>query len=166
MKRSILFSLLAIGVAVTVLAVAGTQALFSDQQTASGDIDAGTISLHLDEDAGGDDNGDNEFVFELGEGLLPGGTASETLRLTNNGTATWKIGSITPVITLDAECDAGNLGDEWSVAISGAGLAVGTVVAPTLSTSGTIDVTLAAAAGNPCQGDIVTVTVTVDVVQP
>jgi predicted ribosomally synthesized peptide with SipW-like signal peptide len=163
MTRSILFSVLAIGVAATVIAFAGTQALFSDTQTATGDVNAGTITLYLDEPSD-DDSGENEAIFELTENVLPGGTASNALRLNNTGSNTWKIASITPVITPDAECDADNGGDEWTAAVTG--FSVGDLVAPGGSQTVSVDVSLAAAADNDCQGDTITVTVTVVVEQP
>jgi predicted ribosomally synthesized peptide with SipW-like signal peptide len=164
MTRSILFSVLAIGVAVTVVAFAGTQALFTDTQTASGDVDAGTINLYLDEGPGDDDNAEDEFIFELEENLLPGETASNSLRLNNTGNRTWEIASITPVITPDGECDADNAGDEWSSNVTG--FSVGDAVAPGASQTVTVNVSLATAADSDCQNDTVTVTVTVVVSQP
>jgi hypothetical protein len=165
-KRSILLSFLIIAVAGTILAVAGTQAFFDDTQTASGDVNAGTLSLHLSEGVNGDDNADDEFIFEVAENLVPGQTATETLELLNNGNTSWKIDTITPVITPDAECDASNGVDDWTAAINGAGLATGTTVTPGNTTSGTVDVTLVSSADNDCQGDLITVTVTVHVVSP
>jgi predicted ribosomally synthesized peptide with SipW-like signal peptide len=164
MNRSILFSLIAIAVAATVIAVAGTQALFTDTQTASGDVNAGTIDLYLDEGVGDDDNAEDEFIFELTENLLPGETASNPLRLNNTGNRTWEISSITPVITPDAECDADNSGDDWTAAVTG--FSVGDAVAPGASQTVSVDVSLASAVDNDCQGDTITVTVTVVVSQP
>jgi predicted ribosomally synthesized peptide with SipW-like signal peptide len=164
MTRSILFSVLAIGMAVTVIAFAGTQALFTDTQTATGDVDAGTINLYLDEGPGNDDSGENEVIFQIEENLLPGESATNPLRLINTGNRTWQISSITTTITPDAECDAGNLGDEWSANVTGWN--VGDQVAPGNSQTVTVSATLAAAAGNSCQNDAVTVTVTVTVAQP
>lgn len=163
MNRSILFSLLAMGVAATVIAVAGTQALFTDTQTASGDVNAGTINLYLDEGPGDDDNGEDEFIFELTENLLPGNTVSNPLRLRNTGSNTWILSSATVSIA-GADCDAGNPGDEFTGVVTGVTPGVATV-APGADVTASVDISLAALAGNDCQGDSVTVTVTVVVSQ-
>lgn len=163
MNRSILFSLLAMATAATVIAVAGTQALFTDTQTASGDVNAGTVNLYLQEGPGDDDTGENEAIFELPENLLPGQTASNPLELVNNGTSAWDLDSVTFGFAPDAECDASNAGDDWSAVFSG--VAPGTVVAPGASVTGSVDVTLNALVDNDCQGDTVTVTATVNVSQ-
>lgn len=163
MNRSILFSLLAIGVAATVIAIAGTQALFTDTQTASGDVNAGTVSLYLQEGPGDDDTGENEAIFELTENLLPGQTATNPLQLVNNGTSAWDLDSVVFSFAPDAECDATNAGDDWSAVFTG--VPIGTIVAPGASVTGSVDVTLAAAVDNDCQGDTVTVTATVNVSQ-
>lgn len=167
MKRSILLSLLVVGVAATLLAVAGTQALFSDSQTASGDVDAGTINLRIEDginnDGGPDANAEGEFIFEGSQALLPGGSVSHPLVLQNIGTSAWKITSLTFANT-GAECDAGNLGDDFSAGLTS--IAVGDVVPAGGSESGSVNVSLASGAGNPCQGATFSVVLTVDVGQP
>jgi predicted ribosomally synthesized peptide with SipW-like signal peptide len=158
MKRSILLSLLIMGVAGTVLAIAGTQAVFTDTQTASGNVNAGTLDLYLLESGGGDDNGADEFVFDIPAGttdflenLLPGGTATDILRLRNDGTATLTIASLSTAGSTGAECDADNAGDDFTVSV--AGVSVGNTLAPGAAVDVTITVTLAAGVDNDCQGD-------------
>jgi predicted ribosomally synthesized peptide with SipW-like signal peptide len=153
MTRSILFSLLAIGVAATVVAFAGTQALFTDTQTASGDVNAGTIDLYLLESDASDDNAADEFVFELpvSENLLPGEFATDGLRFRNDGTAPLTITSLDFSTSIGADCDPGNPGDEFVPSITG--IAVGDVIPVAGIDDATLRVDLVAAAGNPCQGD-------------
>jgi predicted ribosomally synthesized peptide with SipW-like signal peptide len=153
MNRSILFSLLAIAVAATVIAVAGTQALFTDTQTASGDVNAGTIDLYLLESAD-DDNGEDEFVFDLpvDENLLPGETATDSLRLRNDGTATLEITGLDFSTSTGGDCDPGPAGDEFVPSITG--VIVGDTIAPGAFIDATLEVELLAAAGNPCQGAV------------
>jgi len=156
MKRSILLSLLIMGVAGTVLAIAGTQAVFTDSQTASGNVNAGTLDLYLLED-GGDDNAADEFVFDIPAGttdflenLLPGESASDTLRLRNDGTATLTIDSLDTSGSTGKECDATNVGDDFTVLITG--VAVGDTLAPGATVDATLTVTLDADVDNDCQG--------------
>jgi hypothetical protein len=83
--------------------------------------------------------------------------------LINDGTSAWDLDAVTFTFAPDAECDGTNPGDDWSAVFSG--VALGTIVAPGGSVTGSVDVTLAAGVDNDCQGDVVTVTATVDVSQ-
>lgn len=83
--------MIAIGIAATVIGFAATQAAFTDSQTASGDVNAGTINLYLLESDASDDNRENEIVFEPTENLLPGEFTTDGLRLRNDGTSTLTI---------------------------------------------------------------------------
>jgi predicted ribosomally synthesized peptide with SipW-like signal peptide len=164
MTRSILLSLLAIGVAVTVIAVAGTQAVFTDSQTASGDVNAGTVDLYLLEGDLSDDNGANEFIFDIpaAENLLPGQSSVEIVRLRNDGTATLTVATLDTTGSTGAECDASNAGDEFSVAVTGVTAGV-TTIAPGAFVDATVTVSLALAADNDCQGDVYSVSLAIGV---
>ncbi|HLC03369.1 MAG TPA: TasA family protein [Anaerolineales bacterium] len=83
MRSRALFSVLVIAAALALVGGA-TFAVFTDTQTAEGTVNAGTIDLYLLE-SDDDDNGANEFVFEVTENLLPGETATGTVRLRNDG---------------------------------------------------------------------------------
>jgi predicted ribosomally synthesized peptide with SipW-like signal peptide len=160
MKRSILVSSLAISAALTLLAIAGTQALFTDSQTATGDVNAGTVNLYLLEPAG-DDTGEDEVIFEGTENLLPGQSANYTLRISNTGTAPFTISSLDFSGSSGGECDAVNPGDEFAPSITG--VAVGDSIAAGAFVDATVTVTLLAAAGNACQGDAYTAVLAVGV---
>jgi predicted ribosomally synthesized peptide with SipW-like signal peptide len=160
MKRSILLSALVIATAVTVLAVAGTQALFTDSQTASGDVNAGTLNLYLLQSDGGDDTAGDEIIFEAIENLLPGDSASFGLRLRNDGTAPLTISALDDTGSLGAECDATNVGDEFDPSI--AGVAVGDVIAPGTFVDTTVTVDFSAAADNDCQGAVFSLILDID----
>jgi predicted ribosomally synthesized peptide with SipW-like signal peptide len=161
MKRSILLSSLVIAATIAVLAVAGTQALFTDTQTATGDVNAGTINLYLLEPGGGDDTGENEVIFELTENLLPGDSASYGLRLRNDGTAPLEIAALDFSGSLGADCDAANVGDEFVPSITG--VLVGDVIGVGAVLDTTVEVDFSALAGNDCQGDVFTVVLDIDV---
>jgi predicted ribosomally synthesized peptide with SipW-like signal peptide len=160
LKRSILLSTLAIAAALTLLAIAGTQALFTDSQTATGDVNAGTVDVYLLEPSG-DDTAGNEVSFEGAENLLPGGTANYTLRIRNDGTAPLTIAALDFSGSTGGECDAANPGDEFVPGI--AGVLVGDVIAVGAFVDATVSVQLVAAAGNDCQGDTYTAVLDVDV---
>jgi predicted ribosomally synthesized peptide with SipW-like signal peptide len=163
MKRSILLSTLVIGAVVAVLAVAGTQALFTDSQTASGDVNAGTLDLYLLEPSTADDAGANEIIFEGTENLTPGNFVTYGLRIRNDGNVPFSIAALDFSGSLGAECDAGNAGDEFVPSING--VLVGDVVAAGGVVDTTVRVDMAAGAGNDCQNDIFTVVLDVDVTQ-
>lgn len=161
MTKSILFSVIAIGVAATVIGFAATQAAFTDSQSATGEVNAGTLNLYLLESDGGDDNGENEFVFEPLENLLPGGSATDGLRLRNDGTAPLTIAALDFSTSTGAECDASNAGDEFVASITG--VVVGDVIAPGAFLDTTVKVDFAAAADNDCQGAVFGLVLKVDV---
>lgn len=161
MTKSILFSVIAIGIAATVIGFAATQAAFTDSQNASGEVNAGTLNLYLLESDGGDDNGENEFVFEPLENLLPGGSATDGLRLRNDGTAPLTIDALDFSTSTGAECDADNAGDEFIPSITG--VAVGDVIAPGTFVDTTVTVNFDADADNDCQGDVYSLILVVDV---
>jgi predicted ribosomally synthesized peptide with SipW-like signal peptide len=160
LKRSILLSTLAIAAALTLLAVAGTQALFTDSQTATGDVNAGTLDLYLLEPSGDDSAGD-EVIFEGAENLLPGQTANYTLRISNVGTAAITIAALDFSGSSGGECDADNVGDEFIPSI--AGVLVGDTIPAGAFVDATVSVQLLAAADNDCQGDTFTAVLDVDV---
>jgi predicted ribosomally synthesized peptide with SipW-like signal peptide len=159
MKRSILLSAMVIATAVTVLAVAGTQALFTDSQTASGDVNTGTINLYLLEPSTADDNGEDEFIFESTENLLPGQSAQYDLRLRNDGTAPLTITALDFSGSIGADCDGTNPGDEFVPTI--VGVSPGAVIPVGGVVDTTVHVSFAAAADDDCQG--VTFTVILDI---
>lgn len=161
MTKSILFSVIAIGVAATVIGFAATQAAFTDQQTASGDVNAGTINLYLLEADGGDDNGENEIVFEPAENLLPGQFTTDGLRLRNDGTATLTITDLDFSGSTGGNCDPGVVGDEFVPSITG--VSIGNTIAPGAFIDATMRVDLSGAAGNDCQGDVFTAVLLVKV---
>ncbi len=152
MKRSILLSVLVMGTAISILAAAGTQALFSDSQTASGDVNAGTLNLYLLQNDD-DDNGENEFVFESPaiENLTPGNSVTDNLRLRNDGTSALTIASIDFSGSIGADCDLTIGGEEFQPSIN---VVPGDILPPGTFFDATIEVELAAGAGNDCQGAV------------
>lgn len=161
MKRSILMSTLLVGAVVAILAAAGTQALFTDSQTASGDVNAGTINLYLLQNDD-DDNGENEFVFESPalENLVPGQTATDNLRLRNDGTVTLTIAGLDFSSSTGADCDL-VLGDDFVPDITG--VTVGNTLLPGEFIDATVEVELLATAEDECQGAVFNLVLVVDV---
>jgi predicted ribosomally synthesized peptide with SipW-like signal peptide len=160
MTKSILFSVIAIGVAATVIGFAATQAAFTDSQTASGEVDAGTINLYLLE-AADDDNAEDEFVFEPTEDLLPGNFTTDSLRLRNDGTGTFIITALDWSGSTGGDCDLGIGGEEFVPSITG--VSVGQSIAPGAFVDATVRVDLSASAGNDCQGAAFQAVLDVDV---
>lgn len=164
MKRSILLSVLLMAGAVTIAVVAGTQALFTDTQTASGDVNAagaGSIDLRINDNVGADDSGDDEIIFETTEDLLPGESASNSIALVNAGTDDFDVVSFDSSGSLNLECDADNPGDDFTVSVSSPALPF-TITAGN-SQSVTVTVTLDADADNDCQNAVATAIIDVNV---
>ena len=166
MKRSILLSAVVIGAVLAVFAVTGTQALFTDSQTASGTVNAGTIDLYLSDVTGTDDTGADEAIFNAAaENLLPGESTSWTVKLVNAGTRDFNVTSNDATGSSGFECDAGHVGDEYSIAV----LTPPTVpylIAVGADQNVTIKVTLDTNAGNSCQGAAFNANVVFNVAQP
>lgn len=167
--RRIVSSVLVIGAVLALVVGAGTLALFTDTQFGTGQINAGTIDLYLS-DGRGDDNGENEFIFEDVENLLPGNSVSWTMRLQNRGTSAWDqtdgtVGlNAVPVTDPGSPCvtpltlawDPNNDGDDHGSTLH---------VAPGATGEGDVIASLASTAGNDCQGTVWTVTATFNVTQ-
>jgi predicted ribosomally synthesized peptide with SipW-like signal peptide len=170
-KSRLLFSVLVIGAALALVGGA-TFALFTDTQTASGDVVAGTIVLYVTDVTGADGEGENEGVFNVSaENILPGETQSWTIRLLNTGNRAWDLTSISTVGSAGADCDLTLGGEEFSVAfVSGpddAGVDHSGVfhVDAAGGQNMIISVTLAGGAGNDCQGDTFSLLATFTVTQ-
>lgn len=167
MKRSIVASALLIAAATGVLAIGGTWAVFSDSQIASGDVNAaaaGSIDLRLDDvslPCGLTGPTQDEITFEPLENLAPGGFATCSVQLVNQGTAPFDVnvlGANTSASILDV-CDGA--GNDFTIS-----LAKGTDtdsddpslttarVEPGVADTASITVTFNPAATNDCQGDV------------
>jgi hypothetical protein len=175
MRRSVLLSTLVIGAVIAVLAAVGTQATFTDTQQASGDVNAAGINLYLSDVTGADDTGEDEAIFNASaENLLPGQTASWTIKLRNVGTSAFDVTADSSGST-GLDCDGG--GPDFSIAVSTASdnggdnhgvahIAPEATAGPIGGTEDVkIDVTLAAAATNACQGDVANIVVDFDATQ-
>ena len=156
MRSRTLFSVLIIAAALALVGGA-TFAVFTDTQTASGPVNAGTIDLYLME-ADDDDDAANEAIFELTENLVPGETVTATVRLRNDGNRAFDL--VVPVVPVVTETvDPG--GD--CAALPTAEVHLTFVVpddhsatyhlAPAAQQDLTVDAHLAEAVGNECQGN-------------
>jgi len=167
--RRIVSSLFVIGAVLALVVGAGTFALFTDSQFGTGDINAGTIDLYLSDNRG-DDNGENEFIFEDIENLLPGNSVSWTMVLQNRGTGAWDQtdGTVTlaQVVTSDPGpvCNT-NLVLTWDPNNDGDDHGTTLHVNPGNSGQGDVIAALPSTAGNDCQGTVWNVTATFNVTQ-
>lgn len=164
--RRMISSLFVIGAVLTLVVGAGTFALFTDTQTATGDVNSGTINLYLAD--AGDDTGEDEAIFETSENLLPGETTSWPLRLINTGNRAWDVSNV--VVTSSELSDPGsdcgtNLTVAYVPTFDGNDHS-GTIHADAGETgNATITATLPSGAGNECQGNAWTVVATITVTQ-
>ena len=162
MTRSILLSLVVIGAVVSLVAGAGTFAVFTDQKTGTAEVNTGTISLYLSDSS--DDSGANEALFEGLENMVPGETVSQGIDLFNSGNRAWDVTDVnvtvggggacttSPIVTLTPSFD-GNDHDGRLHAEAGE------------TAQGTVSVTLPASAGNDCQNVTFTGSAVVTVTQ-
>ncbi len=102
MTRSILFSLVVIGAVVSLVAAAGTFAVFTDQQTGTAVVNTGTIDLELN-DGIVNDSGQNEVLFENTENMLPGETVSWPVQLKNVGNRAWDVTDVTVTTSIASD---------------------------------------------------------------
>ena len=166
MKRPLLVSALFIAAAVGLLAIGGTQALFSDTQVASGDVNAapaGSIDLRLNDvslPCGITNISEDEITFEQIENLMPGQSVTCFVELENEGTEAFDVdvlGADTSLSLLDV-CDGP--ADDFTILLAkgtdtdGDDLIASTArVVPGVADTASITVTLDLAASNDCQGD-------------
>ncbi len=167
--RRIVSSLFVIGAVLALVVGAGTFALFTDTQFGTGDINAGTIDLYLS-DGRGDDNGENEFIFEDIENLLPGNSVSWTMRLQNRGTGAWDQTDGTVILSQTVVSDPGNdcgtpLVLTWDPNNDGDDHGSTLHVAPGATGEGDVIATLPSTVGNECQGVVWNVKATFNVTQ-
>lgn len=166
MKRSLILSVLAIAAALGLLAFGGTQALFSDTQIASGDVNAapaGSIDLRLNDvslPCGITNVSQDEITFEQIENLMPGQSVTCFVGLQNQGTEAFDVdvlGADLGLSLLDV-CDGP--GDDFTVTLAkGADVdgddpdAGKARVVPGKIDTASITVQLNPSATNDCQGD-------------
>lgn len=167
--RRIVSSLFVIGAVLTLVVGAGTFALFTDTQNATGDVNAGTINLHLS-DSIGDDNGENEFIFTNVENLLPGESVNWGMVLENRGTRAWDQTDGTVILSQSQTTDPGAFCATALVLTwipDGGDDDHGTTlhVEPGANDTGTIRATLPSGAGNECQGSVWAITGVFNVTQ-
>jgi predicted ribosomally synthesized peptide with SipW-like signal peptide len=164
--RRISSSLLVIGAVLALVVGAGTFALFSDTQNATGPVNSGTINLYLAD--GGDDSGENEAIFENTENLLPGETTSWPLRLINTGNRAWDATNVVVTSTESAD-PGGDCGTNLTVAYVPTfdGNDHSGVIHADAGETGnaTITASLASGAGNECQDNTWTVSAVITVTQ-
>lgn len=150
MKRAVLLSAFVIAAVTAVAAYTGTQALFSDTQSASGTVNAGTINLYITDVTGVDDAGENDNIFNAtAENLLPGESTTWTIALRNDGNRPFSVSS-DATGSSGFECDADNPGDDFSVTVTPSSIAS---ISPGFTSNVDITVALDADADNDCQGD-------------
>ena len=169
--RTILFSILGITAAVALVGGA-TFAVFTDSQTASGDVNAGTINLYISDVTGPDGEGEDEGIFNVAaENILPGETMTWTVRLLNTGNRNWDLTAINPAGSSGWECDASNSGDDFSVGFAYGpdefGVDHGGVfhVDAGGGQNLIVSVSLASGADNDCQGDVFSLSTLLTVTQ-
>jgi predicted ribosomally synthesized peptide with SipW-like signal peptide len=172
MKRSIFGSLLVIAAAIGVVAFGGTWAVFTDSQTASGNVNAaaaGSITLRLDDvslPCGTTDPSHDEITFEGQELLVPGEFFTCSVKLVNIGTSPFDVdmtGADTSASILDV-CDGPS--DDFTISLAKGPDTGGddpdadtARVAVGASQEAAITVTFDPLATNDCQGDTVLVSV-------
>jgi predicted ribosomally synthesized peptide with SipW-like signal peptide len=160
--------MLIIGATVALFAAGGTLAPFTDSQTITGDVNAGTVNLYISDVTGSDDTGEDEAIFDgTAENLLPGGSTSWVVRLLNTGANAWDWTSTTNNST-NLECDGDNAGDDFSVSWAdttdhGSDNHGAAHVAPGGAEDITVTVSLAAAADDSCQGAVANVSLLIGV---
>jgi predicted ribosomally synthesized peptide with SipW-like signal peptide len=164
--RRISSSLLVIGAVLALVVGAGTFAVFTDTQTATGPVNSGTINLYLADL--GDDTGEDEAIFETTENLLPGETTSWPLRLINTGNRAWDATNV--VVTSTESNDPGNdCGTNLTVAYVPTfdGNDHDGMIHANAGETGnaTITASLNGSTGNECQNNTWTVTAVVTVTQ-
>jgi predicted ribosomally synthesized peptide with SipW-like signal peptide len=162
--------MLVIGATVAVFAAGGTLAPFTDSQTITGDVNAGSVNLYISDVTGADDTGEDEAIFNgTAENLLPGGSTSWVVRLLNNGANAWDWTSTSDAGSAGLECDASNPGNDFSITWAdttdhGSDNHGGTAhVAPGGAEDITVTVSLAAAADNDCQNAVANVSLVIGV---
>jgi len=170
-KSSLLLSVLVIGAALALVGGA-TFAVFTDTETASGEVNAGTINLYISDVTGPDGEGEDEGIFNIAaENILPGETMTWTVRLLNTGNRNWDLTSVDFTGSTGADCDTGLGGNEFS-----ASYAYGTDEFGVdhdgymhVNAGGgqnlNILVALASDAGNACQGDVFSLSALLTVTQ-
>jgi len=158
-KSRLLFSVLVIAAALALVGGA-TFALFSDPQTATGTVNAGSIDLCIDDVTGGGDSACNEAILADQENMLPGQTVTWTIDLQNTGNREWDVDltSVDKTGTTGAECDGSNGGEDFTVEFvrgpdTGSDDHSTTLihVAPAASQHVDVKVSLRSDAGNTCQ---------------
>jgi hypothetical protein len=164
MNRSTVFSALTILAALGLCAVAGTQAIFLDSQTATGTVDAAlaNVDLRLNDvslPCGITNISEDEITFEAIENLVPGDSVTCQVGLENEGSEPFDVDLAAVDMSgaiLDV-CDGP--GDEFTVAVSKGTDTDGddpslttSRVAPAAVDTAAIQVTLGAGASNACQG--------------
>ncbi len=163
MHRSILISVLVIGAVLAIVAGVGTYATFTDTDSSSGDVKAGTVDISANAEGP-----DTDLAFTTGslscpDNLAIGDACTADVTVTNNGSLavdyTGSAGEIETAPNGGSDC--------FSVALD-ATLTSGALAASG-SATGTVTVTLDNPGDpgfdNKCQGASDDVTVTIDAVQ-
>ena len=169
MKRSMLLSTLIIGAVVALLVVGGTQAVFNDSQTASGDVNAapaGSVDLRLSEPLGGcgpTGGTDDEITFEgPEENLLPGEFRTCEIVMKNQGTVAFDV-DVTSTDNSASDLDVcDGPGDDFTIEVTRGPdtggddtLASTARIAPGASENAFIKVTFNASATNACNDPLI-----------
>jgi hypothetical protein len=157
-------SALIIAAALAFLAFAGTQALFVDSQTATGDVNAssGDVDLRIDDVGtlcGFSSVSDNEITFELFENLMPGESVTCQIELENKGSLPFEV-DVTGADASGSELDiCDDPSDDFTVTLTKGTdtdgddtLANAATVAPGVADTAFIEVSFSLAASNDCQG--------------
>ncbi len=116
MKKSILVSLMVVGVMATLIG-ASTRAVFTDTVTSTGNtFTAGTVDIVANGDA------DDLVTYSFsGTGcpstMVPGESCTTTVTVTNASSTLAVDYTVSASITAGAECDATNAGDDWTVSV-------------------------------------------------
>jgi predicted ribosomally synthesized peptide with SipW-like signal peptide len=158
MKRTILVSLLVVGAALALLAGGATFAPFTDTDSDSGDVAAGTVDIEV--------LGTGTLDFSAGDpgcpaAMAPGDTCGpDTVTITNNGSLSVTLSD--PAVTYSGDLSTCDGGGKLSASTSAQSYTADvTVLDPTDTATFDISATLDSSAGDDCQGATGTVTVAV-----
>jgi hypothetical protein len=164
--KSMMLSFATLATVLGLFTAASTFAAFTAEDTETGFVKAGYVTINAQGDLGAVATDGLSFllggVTDCTIGMAPGDTCSETVHVTNNGTLPVTVSAPLPVVTNFEQFNTGVLlpdctvGD-WPVT----GTLASTVVNPGDSTSYVITVQLHPAASNGCQAEAPTISVTV-----